>query len=90
MGGQRRAIARQWSKEVITSDNAIETSVHQFAAGASDLRFPVGEWPTQLPTSLGNRLPFLLTKIDKDVEGDVRYAVYYQCNGCIELTVFND
>ena len=63
--------------------NCGETSIHQFTAFASDVGFPIGQWPHRAETTLGNKLPFIL---DDTGEG---WAKYRQTCGCIRLTVFN-
>lgn len=74
---------------IITRDNAQEQFVHGWAACASDIGLPVGEWPASIPTTLGNRQPFLRVRIER--EGDEVWAVHYrQALGCISLAIFND
>lgn len=74
--------------DMITINPAMvyETEPHHFQADASDLGLPVGYFPPQLPTSMGNKLPFVLEYV-KDNGG---YFVYRQTAGCMMLTVFND
>ena len=59
------------------------TDVHRYVAEASDLGFPVGDYPRQLETTMGNGLPFLLWSRTES------YSIYRQANGVITLRVFN-
>jgi len=73
------------SNHFVDRNNAIEVSIHQFAADASDLRIqPYGGWPTQMKTNIGNGQPFILRA------AGATEARYVQSAGCVELTVFND
>jgi hypothetical protein len=79
---------------MLTRKHVTEVEVHLFAAEASDLYdacpdFRVG-WPRLVSTSLGNGQPFQRISKRVDDEGDVLYVRYRQCNGCIDLKVFND
>lgn len=68
----------------VTTRNAVESRVHHWSADASDLGLPVGEFPQQIGTDLGNGQPFICTSVN------VERATYWQTHGCLELTVFND
>jgi hypothetical protein len=69
---------------MVTREQVTEYDVHQFSAEASDLQLPVGKYPQQIPTNMGNGLPFILRSACDD------YVIYRQANGCITLRVFND
>ena len=69
---------------MITNSNTHEFEVHKFSAFASDLGLAPGEWPSSLPTSLGNGLPFL---VSFHRGNEVHYTQQF---GCIKLTVLND
>jgi hypothetical protein len=73
----------------ITSQNAQEFECMKFSAEASSLGLPPGEFPSILPTTLGNGRPFLIRNFDQH-DGELTAVHYYQGNGCITLTVFND
>jgi len=71
-----------------------ETRPHVFTAFASDLlgagfNFAPGNWPLELPASLGNKQPlFPISKVVRD--GEIKYVRYGQGNGCIQIIVYND
>lgn len=71
-----------------------EFAPHEFVAFASDLYDVVPEmktgFPGTVPTTLGNKQPFVLQGIDRDGEGDILWARYRQDLGCLTLKVFND
>jgi hypothetical protein len=66
-----------------------EISLHHFAAEASDLGLPTGEWPKQIPTEIGNGLPFQIKGVDRR-EGEVMGVRYSQLCGCCDLLIIND
>jgi hypothetical protein len=68
----------------IRNDQMTETSVHNFTTEASDLRLPVGKWPTVIDTDVGNGLAFVMLRND-----DTK-AEYLQANGCCKLVIYND
>lgn len=68
----------------ITSADVREYETHRFSAEASELGWPPGEVPREIPTSLGNKQPFFAHSITPEK------FVYRQSCGCIELTVYND
>jgi len=78
--------------EEVENGVVLETDVHRFTAFASDIKehgFEVGQWPTTVPTTLGNGRPFV--RRTKHVEdGDIRWVTYRQEMGCLLLRVFND
>ena len=63
-----------------------EDEPHRFSVCASDLGLPAGTWPNKIATKMGNKLPFVLTRIKAD--GGV--FVYKQTCGALVLTIFND
>ena len=63
-----------------------EDEPHRFSGCASDLGFPAGTWPIKIATKMGNKLPFVLSRIKAD--GGV--FVYNQAGGALVLTIFND
>lgn len=69
--------------------DVIEYNTHQFCAEASDLGWPPGKVPCSIPTTLGNRQPFLLRRTERR-EGEAVCWHYKQQFGCIELKVYND
>jgi len=68
----------------ITTQNATETRVHHWTTEASCLGLPVGKFPQQIETDLGNGQPFLCTSVTAE------RATYRQNYGCLELTIYND
>lgn len=73
------------SNHFVDRNNAIEVSIHHFAADASDLRIqPYGGWPLPMLVFICIGQPFILR-----VAGAAE-ARYVQSAGCVELTVFND
>ena len=66
-----------------------ETNTHHFTCFASDVEVFRKGFPRVVTTMLGNGQPFVATrKLVRD--GDLKYVVYRQQLGCIELQVFND
>lgn len=63
---------------------APEHSGFEWVTDASDLGLRVGGVPRAIPTSLGNKQPFLLTRVSEDS------FFYRQQFGCLTLRVFND
>lgn len=60
-----------------------------FTVEASGIGLRPGEWPSTIETTLGNGLLFLAQR--KEVrDGDLLWVEYWQGNGCIRLTVYND
>jgi len=75
----------------ITSSQVTKTDVHGFAADASELGLAPGEWPTSLPTDLGNGLNFIRSRpLFRRTLEEAQGVIYQQDGGCISLTVFND
>jgi hypothetical protein len=74
------------AKYTIDTSNATESDWMNWAAEASELGFPVGEWPSSIATSIGNKLPFTFDKFTHDGQA----AIYKQQFGALVLTVFND
>ncbi len=61
----------------------------KFFTCASDIGLRAGQWPRMIKTTLGNGMPFVCQRVESR-DGDVLFFWYYQANGCIELTIFND
>jgi len=74
----------------VTYANVVEFEPHRFVAEASELGLRAGEWPTQIPTEIGNRQPFIRRSKKVDAEGDLLWVTYEQALGCVRLRVFND
>jgi|HubBroStandDraft_6_1064221.scaffolds.fasta_scaffold00530_22 hypothetical protein len=72
-----------------TVQNCSEHELHYWVTEASDLGLPVGSFPPQIATDLGNGQPFIYGYADMN-EGDVAGVHYYQCNGVLGLLVIND
>ena len=67
-----------------------ETEIHVFTCFASDVEEFRKGFPKTVPTTMGNKQPFVgyTKKINRD--GDVEYVRYRQQLGCIDLIVYND
>ena len=62
-----------------------------FSAEASELGWPVGEWPRTIKVpGVGNGHVFHAARKLMQGEGDLGGIVYRQLLGCVEVTVFND
>lgn len=68
----------------VTPANALETQPHGWTVDASDLGIPPGAWPRFIPTTVGNGMDFVISRIDG------HSATYFQSCGICMLTVFND
>jgi hypothetical protein len=75
------------SPETIRYDQAYESQTHQFVTEASTLGWKPGYWPERIETAMGNGLPFLR---GEQFRPGLSAVTYYQANGCITLTVYND
>lgn len=69
---------------MITEHNAQPTALYQWSTEASELGLAPGEWPTVMPTNLGNGQNFYIHEVTEYV------AVYKQSLGCLTLRVYND
>lgn len=67
-----------------------EASVHVFSCFASDVEEFRKGFPKTVPTSMGNKQPFVGYTKKVDSNGDVVYVRYKQQLGCIDLIVYND
>lgn len=76
-------------KTDLTKNDVHQSTQHTYSAESSELGWPIGEWP-RVVTLEGVHLT--LAKLDKDRDGDVRFAVYSSRlpAGITTLTVFND
>lgn len=61
-----------------------EMTPHHFVTEASILALPVGKFPKQIETEIGNGNPLVLNKWDG------QEFTYTQSLGCVQLTIFND
>lgn len=59
------------------------------AADASELGFPVGRCLKKVETTLGNKQPFVLERIERKPCGEAIKAVFKQAFGCLTLHVYN-
>ncbi len=67
-----------------------ETKLHVFSCFASDVEEFRKGFPKIVPTSMGNKQPFVGYTKKVDSDGDVVYVRYRQQLGCIDLIVYND
>ncbi len=73
----------------ILPDLVTEVEPFYFVTEASDLGWPVGYWPEQIETKMGNGLPLIRTA--KTVRnGDLVSVRYDQNCGCMQLRIYND
>lgn len=70
--------------KTVTMADVTQHDEKQFCTDASTLGLAPGEWPSQLPTDLGNGNPFLIAYHNADV------VHYLQKMGTLRLAVFND
>ena len=73
---------------MITRDQVNHEEDQTYTAFASDLGWPVGMWPTQTPTDLGEGTQLIRQKFQMK-EGSVEAAIYTQQNG-VKVKVYND
>lgn len=78
---------------MLQTEDVTPINLHQYCADASDFRgrfgFELGKWPQQIPTKMGNGMPFIKKKMVWTEDDDLAYVIYDQANGCIELRVYN-
>lgn len=70
---------------MITTQNTTATSTNHLVTEASTLGLKPGEWPIDLPTTLGNKQPFRRLRGMDDGGFE-----YHQQQGTLILRVFND
>lgn len=77
---------------IVTEKHVIPApgQIFLFETEASEINLRPGEWPTQLPTDMGNRQPFVRHSKKLDSNGDLLWVTYAQDLGCLTLRVFND
>ena len=68
----------------IKAGTVTRTGLFQFVTDVSEIGIKPGTIPRSIPTTIGNRLPFILT------EGSPQCFKYRQNCGCPELVVYND
>lgn len=73
----------------IDSSNAVENDAHEFVAEASALRLRPGQWPREIPTTIGNGRAFRFERFSWQ-GAEVVCAIYRQDEGCVSLKIFND
>ena len=71
----------------LITEHIVSTGLNsqRYMVDASEIGLKPGEWPVNLDTTMGNRLPFVLSRVDEDEN-----HIYEQMLGCIELVVLND
>ncbi len=72
------------------AEDFTEIEPHKFVVDASCLGLFPGQWPSQIKTDMGNRMPFLRGNVERDESGGIALIKYAQANGCIDLTILND
>lgn len=70
--------------EMVQNKQVVESEQFKFTAEASSLGLKPGKVPATIQTEIGNKMPFMLTKV---TEMEFRYR---QALGCVSLTIFND
>jgi hypothetical protein len=61
----------------------------EFTAEASDLDFPVGQWPAYIKTDVGNSQPLVLSTLEY-ISDELQYCLYRQHLGTVTMKIFND
>ena len=73
----------------VVIEYVIEGEANHYTATADTLGLAPGQWPPQLPTSLGDGSLFHLTRFAYSADG-VESAHYVQANGRFTLIVWKD
>lgn len=81
--------------KTITEKDVTLSGLDVCSVEASDLGLRPGEWPKELPTTMGNKQPFvrgnpMLSGPDDDPDAELTGVNYHQRGGCISLKVWND
>lgn len=77
------------SEVLVTSQNASEYEPHCFSTEASTIGLPIGQWPDQIKTNLGNGLPLVRGRV-KLLGDEVAFVDYRQTAGIVEVRIHND
>jgi len=75
---------------MLTYKDVSEFELHKFSTFASDIGLRAGDWPVEIETNMGNKMPFIRATKMVSPDGDLQWVTYYQACGCISLKVFND
>lgn len=81
--------------KTITEHDVTHSGLNMYSVEASDLGLKPGEWPAELPTTMGNKQPFLRVGAmysgpDNDPDAELTSVNYHQRGGSIALKVWND
>lgn len=81
--------------KTVREQDVTHCSLHTFGIEASDLGLKPGEWPQEIPTTMGNTLPFvrsnaMLSGPDDEPDTELTGVNYVQRGGCLTLKVWND
>jgi hypothetical protein len=88
-------VNKERAMKTITEKDVMHSGLDLFTAEASELGLKPGEWPQELPTTMGNKQPFVRGKAmtsgpDDDPDAELTGVNYHQRGGCISLKVWND
>lgn len=75
---------------MLTTEHVTETAPHEFTGEASTLGMSPGHFPAMLKTDLGNGLPLLRQRGERNRDGELVVVHYKQECGCVTLKIFND
>ena len=75
---------------LVTHTLVTQTGPYSAAVDASDLGLRPGQFVGTLPTTMGNKQPFVFVRYHADADGDYLSSTYRQTAGCLELVVWND
>lgn len=73
-------------------EHTLRHRIDHYTAEASELGFPVGQWPQQITVDkqFGNGNSLSISKLNHRADGELMSVEYRQLFGCIGITVFND
>lgn len=66
-----------------------ESGSGRYVTEASEMGWPPGKVPAEIPTAMGNGLPFVFEK-EIRMGGETAGWLYKQSAGCLVLAVYND
>lgn len=88
-----KSLPVNWPTELavptVTLEHISQANGNRYCADASDIGLRVGQWPHELPTTIGNKQPLVRTRRVANHNGVIAYE-YDQVAGSIILTIFND
>lgn len=78
--------------KTISEHDVTHSGLNMYSVEASDLGLRPGEWPNELPTTMGNGQPFVKVGVMHSAPDDNELVGvnYHQRGGSIALKVWND